>query len=715
MGPPPLDNDGSGQVGNTDHQVTENEDFIASIDVGSERVNDGIVEFCIEQRTLCPASSVLTIELKVDNVPDGYYMVEPSDSILRYPLISIPNALVSIVRGTVRIQVMNRYDHDHILYPNMRVGVGFQVNIVDSRMRRYEIPENWVSSAEVNIPDDVRPILEQYRDRLNEGLFSIILEPVTVPTGDSAPIFRKPYRLSDEERRKVREQVDKLLREGVIRESSSIWGAPCFLVDKKSGDSRLVIDYTALNRVTEPDPYPLVDMTDAVQSLSRSGWFSHLDLDSAYHQVPVASGDIPKTCFVTDNGSYEYLFAPFGLNRSGAALARNLDRILGPLTKERVINYSDDIVVHGPSRDQALQSLQLTLFALASCGLFIKLAKCIFLVRSIHFLGFVVSEKGISPDPENVEAVMKIDHIIDKKHLSRFVNFASFYRQFVRNFASVVAPLRQLLGSKDWEWSEQCQKAFCALKKALCTPPVLAYFDPERETFLKTDASKGSFGAVLMQKDSSREYVVAYASRKTTEIESRSWAVTHLELGAIIFAVQRFKRFLQGIQFTILTDHHALCWLLGQKNTSGKLARWTILLQEYRFNVVYTRPTALCDADCLSRANVQNDGVVAAFVQDEISQVQSEDLYCHSLRVSEDFTTRNGILCKIQNRNAGPEYRVVVPASMRDEIIGQSHETVGEEYVGVEQVLVSLQHSYFWPNMRASIQKYVRSNSKRPI
>lgn len=699
---------GSNQISS---QLDDNSDqYVLGIEAYLENDSDHRVKFVLDRKTICPARSVMTLEISARNIREGYYVIETSESVLRYDLLTIPSALVRIQKQVASIQIMNRSVHDYVLYPKMTIATGTIVEIVDSRIRHYEIPENWIDTADTIIPDDVRPILENYRAALNQGLFSVVMEPVAIPTGDARPIFRKPYRLGSEERNQVRAHVDRLISEGVVRESSSTWGAPCFLVDKKSGETRLVVDYTGLNAVTESDPYPLIDMTNAVQSLSKSGWFSHLDLDAAYHQIPVAIPDIPKTCFNTEDGSYEYLFAPFGLNRSGAALARNLDRVLSPIGPDRVINYSDDIVAHGSSRESALESLGLVLLALASCGLMIKLSKCIFLVRSITFLGFMLSDKGIAPDPDNVKPIVGMQRVVDKKQLSRFVNFASFYRQFIKGFASTVGPLRELLLAKNWEWSSQCESAFQSVKKSLSSPPVLAFFDPSRETKLKTDASKHGFGAVLLQNDGKRDVVIAYASRKTTPIEARSWAVTHLELGAVIFAMQRFHRYLESVEFTLFTDHHALCWLLNQKNVTGKLARWTLLLQEFRFKVRYSKPTGICDADCLSRMEDHTD-FVGMVQTEELIDLQQRDPYCLAVKDRDEFVTRNGVLCKVYSITTGPMYKIVVPSSLREMLIVQAHDATTSGHMGIEKTLARVQVSYFWPNMRAAVEKYVRSCS----
>src|SRR5277367_5086812 len=617
VSPVPLRDDRSPVV------ETDFDGEILSIDACCDAVDTSQIDFVLRHRTPCPGSSVVTIDVAAVGMTDGYYVIEPSDSIMRYPMVTIPNALVMIRGGVSAIQIVNRSNVEYVFYPQMKMAVGRAVQVIDSRVRRYSIPEDWIEASGIEIPRDVYPILEQYVGALSGGTFAVAMEPVAIPTGEATPVFRRPYKLGQGQRDKIREHVAKMIDEGVVRESSSCWGAPCFLVEKKSGDSRLVVDYTGLNRHVEPDYYPLIDLNSAVQSLSGSSWFSHLDLDAAYHQIPIALGDVEKSCFVTEDGAYEYLFAPFGLNRSGAALARNLDRVLGPLTTDRVINYSDDIIAHGEDRRDALEALDMVLTALASCGLKINLSKCVFLVREISFLGFVVSSEGVLPDPKNVKPVMDIQQIVDKKQLSRFVNFAGFYRQFIRGFASVVRPLRELLANKDWNWTPQCQVAFVSVRDALVKPPVLIHFDPVRATTLKTDASKDGYGAVLTQNDGNRDYVVAYASRKTTEIESRSWAVTHLELGAVVFAVGHFRRFLQNTRFTLLTDHHALCWLLGKKNVTGKLARWTLTLQEFNFDVKYVRPGLICDADCLSRVGEQSrDGIVnACFKTQENAQV----------------------------------------------------------------------------------------------
>src|SRR5207249_3451232 len=134
------------------------------------------------------------------------------------------------------------------------------------------------------------------------------------------------------------------------------------------------------------DPYPLSDMKEALQALSTSSYFSHLDIEGAYEQIPVLPQDVEKTAFATKNGMYEFLYVPFGLNRSSGALARNLDKVFVGLKPSRVINFSDDIIAHGKNREQAYKSLEDVMNALASAGLLINLAKCRFITDTIEFL-----------------------------------------------------------------------------------------------------------------------------------------------------------------------------------------------------------------------------------------------------------------------------------------------------------------------------------------
>ena len=196
---------------------------------------------------------------------------------------------------------------------------------------------------------------------------------------------------------------------------------------------------------------------------------------------------------------------------------------------------------------------------------------------SVSHLGYTFSAEGMAPDPNKTQAIREWPTPGNVKAVRQFLGLASYYRRYIKNFANVAAPLHRLTQkSTPFEWNQECDQAFLALKQHLVQPPILIFpdFGPTAKQFvLQTDASSQGIGAVLEQGGQ----VVAYASRVLTAAE-KSYSVIQQECLAMVYALKQFRHCLLGCHFTLQTDHAPLQWLSGQKMEgllAGKLSpRW---------------------------------------------------------------------------------------------------------------------------------------------
>jgi hypothetical protein len=296
----------------------------------------------------------------------------------------------------------------------------------------------------------------------------------------------------------LREHIKQLLKNGVIEPSSSQYSSPMFLVPKRDQSYRAVVDYRALNKHTEIESVPLPDVHSAFHWFSKAKYFTTLDLNQAYHQIPLSRESKHLTAFCTDWNLYQYRRVPFEIATGAQVLTRLLDMIFHDVKFKSVYHYLDDLVIYSEDFDQHLQHVSQVLYRLRKAGLTVKPSKVVFAVKEISFLGHHVSPLGVSIDPGRTQAIRDFPPPRDVRGIARFLGMVNFYHKFIPNLADVAAPLNILRkkGAK-FVWQEAQQKAFDTLKMAIANPPVLRMADFSKTFILQTDASGVALGAVV--------------------------------------------------------------------------------------------------------------------------------------------------------------------------------------------------------------------------
>ena len=551
------------------------------------------------------------------------------------------------------------------------------------------------------------------------------VEPCVINTGDAEPIMQRPRRLPLEKRAIIEEEIDKMMDEGVIRPSSSPWSSPVVIVTKKDGSARFCIDYRKLNSVTISDSYSLPSIQEIFDSMAGATIFSTIDLTSGYHQFTMKPEDIPKTCFCTHVGNFEFLRMPFGLKNAPGQFQRVMNKVLAGLIGRVCYVYLDDIVIFSRNPTEHAEHLQQVFSRLRDANLKIKRKKCFFAKSSVDLLGYHINKEGIAPQSEKVSAIRNMTAPTDKTAVRSFLGMTNYYRQCIPGYAQLSRPLQDLTSPKaSFKWEDEQQRAFEQLKATLTSDQVMAYPRIGEPYRLYTDACDYAVGAILTQTDEhGLERPVHYVSHQLDSCQRR-WATIEKEAFAIVYALKKLRPYLWGAQFTILTDHKPLRSLFLGEVANTKIQRWAVLIAEFGAPIEYREGKNNVRADMLSRIHtiatidtyaplytVVEQDEVDLFLADgidrnELAAAQKEefgDLFDDAKEKDGRYIVSQANILYSNTRpypTAELRPRVVLPLKYRQQVIEKSHEASGHS--GLVKTMKRTQDCYLWPGMRRS-------------
>jgi len=361
------------------------------------------------------------------------------------------------------------------------------------------------------------------------------------------------------------------------------------------------VDYRRLNPVAKKDAYPVPDIQDALDHLRGAKYFATMDLLSGYWQIGLTERAKERSAFCTRRGLFQFTRMPFGLSGAPGTFCHLMGRILRDLLWRICLAYVDDIIIFGRTAHELLERLRKVLDRVRDVGLKVKPSKCLLFRTQVDFLGHQVSAHGIEPMPDKIETIRDWPTPRCIRDVRAFFGLASYYRKCVRNFAAIAEPLSRLTRKYNkFEWSEEAQNAFDALKRAFIDATSLAFPYPDTPCILDSDASDIQIGAILSQTVNGEERPIAFFSRVLNDAQ-RNYCTTRRELLAVVSALQHFRHYLIGVKVILRTDHHRLKWLRTFKRPEGILARWVETLAEFDTEVVHRAGCLHSNVDGISR------------------------------------------------------------------------------------------------------------------
>ena len=449
---------------------------------------------------------------------------------------------------------------------------------------------------------------------VNEDRFHLKHEPLPyaygvkhkIDTIHDKPINIKQYRCPIHLREEIDNQIQELLKNDIIEESFSGYNFPVIAVPKKKKKDgkeawRIVFDYRRLNDVTKDDVFPMPDINQILTEVKSVKYYTTLDLSASYHQILLNEEDRHKTSFSSHDSKYHFKRMPFGLKSAPSTLQRFINKVLKGV--KNCFVFMDDILIFSQTLEEHEMIFNEVMRRLRKANLCVQSEKCEILKDKVCYLGHIISEQGIHPNPEKVSAVKNFPKPRNVKNIRQFIGIANYYRKYIQNFAKIAKPLFKLL-EKDakFNWNEDAEKAFIELKDRLCSAPVLRHPNFNEQFIITVDSSGYALGAVLSQKIDNNEHPIAYASRVLTSIES-GYSTYEKEALGILFGIESFKQYVYNRKFLVLTDHKPLTFSNKLEN-NRRVLKWRHKLSDMNYEVKFKEGVKNTVADGLSRCPV---------------------------------------------------------------------------------------------------------------
>ena len=556
---------------------------------------------------------------------------------------------------------------------------------------------------------------------------------------------------------KIKKELADLVEQRVIAptERATEWLSALVCTPKKNGDVRICLDPRPLNKALKREHHHLATLKEMLPELAKAKIFSTFDLCHGYWHISLDEDSSYLTTFDTPFGRYRWLRLPFGTKISSEMFQRRLYQAIGDI--KGLLNIADDILIYGEGDTPEAASqdhdhnLVRFLERCRSVGIKLNPDKCKLQRTQVPFMGHLVTDEGIKPDPEKVKAIIEMPPPTDVEGVFRLCGTINFLKDYIPSLASAMEPIHALK-RKDvpFVWTGTKQKAFDRVKELISNLPNLRYYDSEKQLTVQCDASLYELGEVLLQKD----VPIAYASRSLRDAETR-YSPIEKELLAIVWSLEKFHQYTYARHVHVQSDHKPLEAILRKPlhEVSTCLQRMVMRLQTYDINVTWLAGKKQVLTDTLSRAYIPTDE--SDNLQDDLSTIH----YTQSISVpperiaeiqkqsAEDYTLQ--ALCQVIS-SGWPETAsdlpppvacyfhchnelschdgvilkndcIIIPSALRKTILEKIHSS----HLGITGCRRRAWENVYWPNMTNDIKEYVSlcstcksyetANAKEPL
>lgn len=390
--------------------------------------------------------------------------------------------------------------------------------------------------------------------------------------------------------KRLRELVKTDIIEPVCDGMDMSFCSSMLAIPKGKHDIRLVIDLRGPNKYIERTPFAMPTLESILAKLNGATLFSTIDLSNAFFHIELDKESRHLTNFYTEFGVFRCVRLPFGLCNAPDVFQEVMQRvILGGC--EGVINYLDDVLIFGSTKEEHDANLAVVLSRLQQHNVKLNADKCVYSSQTVKFVGFTLTPQGWSVTDEKLSAIKSFRTPTTCSEVKSFLGLVTFADRFIQGRADLTQYLRTLANSDKFYWTDKENTEFQYLQdNALKAIQILGYYSLTDKTELYVDASPIGLGAVLVQYNSDNvPRIISCASKTLTPTEQR-YPQTQREALAVVWGVERFTSYLLGRSFVIKTDAEANEFIFSTSHRIGKRAvsraeSWALRLQPYDFTV----------------------------------------------------------------------------------------------------------------------------------
>jgi hypothetical protein len=616
------------------------------------------------------------------------------------------------------------------------------VKILDSNYEAANLHDVAANAHSLNAQqkNQLLSLLEDFEDIFDGTLGHWQTKPVEIELKPGAkPYSGRYYPVPKINKETFKRELLRLVNIGVLdRVEQSEYGTPVFIIPKKEGTVRFLTDFRQVNKTIVRKPYPIPRIGETMQQLEGFQFASALDLNMGYYTIALAESSKDITTIVTEFGKFRYNKLPMGMCISGDTFQAKVNELLGDI--EGVKAYIDDILVlnKGTFNDH-IEQLRLCFRRIQAAGLKVNAKKCSFGLAEIPYLGYIITRKGIKPDPKKIQGILDLERPKTTTECRALLGLVQYYRDMWQRRSHILTPLTEASSGpkgRKINWTDDLEQAFCNLKKMVSEETLLTYPDWTEPFTVHTDASDYQLGAVISQ----RNKPIAFFSRRLSKAQ-RNYTTTEKELLSIVECLKQFRGILFGYKINVFSDHKNLVYA-ATVSESQRVMRWRLILEEFGPNIEHIAGVDNTIADMLSRhpsANVEDNDDAAGTKEisnefDKVKQLYVANnnnnnndnvafpltlalVYAElQIELQDDNSKINSYLNDINSRYEKREFddvelvfyddRIYVPSSLRRRTLEWYHHYLN--HPGGDRLANTLLQVCYWKGLTSQAKKFAK-------